>query len=932
MLGPVEVRTDDGPVDTGPSRQRCVLAALAVDVGRPVPVETVIARVWGDEPPRRARHALYVYITRIRRLLESAASTADGPVGIVRRNGGYQLEIPPERVDLHRFRRLVAQARDRSCADDRRPALLQEALELWVEAPPLGDLAGAWPTQVRQGWYADYLTAVMAWTQAMIRTDHAAETVARLTALVERHPLNEALVALLMRALHASGRGAEALTWFARTRTRLVEELGTDPGSDLRAAHQEVLHGDDQRSVPRAAGPPVPAQMPADLDGFVGRREALEVLDALFVRTARADGTAGGHRLGVVTGTPGVGKTTLALHWAHRVAHRFPGGHLYVNLRGFDERGRALAPAEAIRAFLDALGVPADEIPAGLEAQTALYRSLLADRRMLVLLDNARDTEQVRPLLPGSGGCVTLVTSRNELTGLVAAENAHPLRLDVLPVDEARELVAARLGHDRVAAEPEALAMLVAACARLPIALSIAAARARQTGFMLTAVAAELDGAGQRLDAFDTGDASGQVRAVFSWSYAALTAPAARLFRLLGVHPGPDISAAAAASLAGQSLAEIRGILAELRRANLVGEGPPGRYAFHDLLRSYAGELAQNGDPPEDRRAAAIRVLDHYTHSAQAADRLFSPSRNEMPLPLSPPAPGVTPERPADLPQALAWLTAERAVLVACLDQADHCGFDSHTWHLAWFLDTQLRRRGEWRARADIWLTAQRAADHLGDLRVRAAAYRALGHTHTMLGQADDAHRDLDQALDLCTQAGDAVGAADVLTSLQFLFWRQGRVPEALDHTTRALAMFREAGDVRGEAFALNAIGWFQSLLDQHAEAIATCTQALALFQRVSDPIGEANTWDSLGMAHHRAGQHTKSAACYERAVAVYRNQDDRYELAATLTRLGDAHHAAGATVAAGDAWRQALDILTELRHGDADVVRTKLAALTTAT
>ena len=390
-----------------------------------------------------------------------------------------------------------------------------------------------------------------------------------------------------------------------------------------------------------------------------------------------------------------MGKTALAVHWAHRVATQFPGGQLYVNLRGFDPVGPALDPGQALRGFLDAFAVVPERIPASLDDQVALYRSLLAGLRVLVVLDNARDAEQVRPLLPGSPGCLAVVTSRNHLTGLIATQGAHLLDLDLLPPAEARELLARRLGAGRAGREPDAVEQIMAGCARLPLALTIAAARAATSpDFPLAVFAAELGEAGRVLDPFDSGDVATDVRAVFSWSYRALSRGAARLFRLLGLHPGPDITLGAAASLAGITPDQARAMLAELTRGHLLAEHRPGRYAFHDLLRAYATEQAQTCDDDGARGAAVARVLDHWLHAARAAVTLIDPFF--APAAPAPPRPGVVLAGPATAGEALNWFTNERATLLAAVLLAAEAGFATHAWQLAWALNTFLLRRGLW--------------------------------------------------------------------------------------------------------------------------------------------------------------------------------------------------------------------------------------------
>jgi tetratricopeptide (TPR) repeat protein len=583
-------------------------------------------------------------------------------------------------------------------------------------------------------------------------------------------------------------------------------------------------------------------------------------------------------------------------------------------------------PAAAVRGFLDALGVAPGRVPADAQAQYALYRSVLARRRMLILLDNARDAEQVRPLLPGTGGVLVLVTSRNRLTPLVATEGARPLSLDLLSTEEARKLLATRLGTARVAAEPEAVTTIIEDCARLPLALAIAAARAAQSaGLPLAALAAELHDAGRRLDTLDAGDPASQVRAVLSWSYTALSRPAARLFRLLGHHPGPDISAAAAASLAGCPPAQASPLLTELTRASLIAEHMPGRYLWHDLLRAYATELAAQEPEPEQHNALT-RLLEHYTHTADRAAQLLYPHRGS--LALAPPPPGTSPEHLADSGQALAWFTAEQAVLLASVNHADSAGFDTHTWQLAWTLDDFLDRRGRWHDKAAIQRAAVAAAGRVQDPLVQARAHRHLAVAYTRLGSFDSAYTHLHHALDLTTRAGDLAGQAATHHNLGLLWERQGRYREALHHSQYALDLYGAAGDRRGRALGLNAVGWCHARLGEHEQALAYCQQALTLHRVLRDRYAQASTLDSLGYAHHHLGQHAQAIACYQRAFELYVDLGHRQGEADTLTRLGDTHYTAGDPRGAQAVWQQALAVLDELDHPHAEKLRIKLAAL----
>jgi DNA-binding SARP family transcriptional activator/tetratricopeptide (TPR) repeat protein len=938
LLGPVHLWTGSTEVPAGPPRQCAVLAALAVDAGRLVPVDLLVDRVWGEDPPERARRTLHAHITRIRRTVEQVAAGAGRPVAVLRRSGGYLLDVDPDQVDLHRFRRLTAQARTLGADDERRLGLLREALGLW-RGEPLTGVPGEWAGRMRRSWRQEHLAAVVAWADAELRSGDPGAVIGPVRELAEEQPLVEPLAVVLMQAHAAAGHPADALAVFDGIRRRLADELGADPGPQLRAVHQALLRGElppltasgpapaAAVTVPAAPVPaaPVPAQLPADVPGFTGRATELAWLDRLLAST---DTGAGGEAptavlVTVVSGTAGVGKTALAVHWAHRVADRFPDGQLYVNLRGFDPGGQLVEPARALRAFLGALGVPAQRIPADLDAATALYRSLLAGRRMLVVLDNAADAEHVRPLLPGAPPAVVAVTSRDQLAGLIA-DGAHPLPLELLRRSEARELLEQRLDPVRIAADPDALEQMVTACARLPLALTIAAARAAiHPRFPLAPLAAELTQAAG--GGSDAGEVINRVRAVFSWSYAALPAPAARLFRLLGLHPGPDISAAAAASLAAVPPAQVSRQLAELTRVGLLTEHAPGRYGFHDLLAGYAADLTSNTDTDEQRHAATVRLLDCYTHTADAAEQLVSPARDPLRLALTGPATGTVAQRFADLPAALSWLTAEQPVLLAVLRLAARSGLHTHAWQLARLLDTFLDRRGHWHDLVEAWQVAVTAADHLGHRAAAADAYRRLALAETQLDDHGQAHAHLLRALDRSAEAGDPVGQAHAHRALGYLWRRQEETDRALGHAEAALTLYRVSGDRRGQANALNAVGWYQALLGDHTRALASCRQALPLLQQLGDRDGEAATWDSLGYIHNQLGQFSEAAGCYQRTLRVYRDLGDRYEEADTLTHLGDTHEAAGNPGQARAAWQQALEILTDLDHPDAATVRAKL-------
>jgi tetratricopeptide (TPR) repeat protein len=654
----------------------------------------------------------------------------------------------------------------------------------------------------------------------------------------------------------------------------------------------------------------IPRQLPAAVAGFTGRDAELEALTRLLEQAARPDGAM---VIAAIDGTAGVGKTELAVQWAQRASDRFPGGQLYVNLRGFDPAGPPMAPAEAVRGFLDAFEVPAERIPFGLDAKVGLYRTLLSGRRVLVVLDNAHDADQIWPLLPGSPGSMVVVTSRNEMTGLSAAKGAMLLTLDVLSHAEADEMLTGRLGPDRAAAEPQAVQEIIDRCARLPIALSIVAARAAtHRDFPLAALADELRDAEGRLPALDAGEAAASVAAVFSWSYRELSDQAARLFRLLGLHPGPDITAHGAASLAAVPLTAARPMLTELTRAHLITEHARGRFTFHDLLRDYAVTQTRTRDTDADRNAALQRMLDHYLHTAQAAWELSYPHQQQT-ITLRPPLPGVTPEEPADYPAAWAWFTAEYPVLLAAIQLAAAAGHHTHAWQLSHTLVPFFERQEHWHDFAAAHYTALKAAEHHDDQQGQAHAHLGIGHARARIDRFDEARPHLQDALRLFEELGDPAGQAEAHFWLGMTFFPQDRYDEALAHFQQAVGLTRTGGYQRGLAAALNGLGWVNALLGNAQQALKHCRQSLALFQDLRDRWGEAAALDSIGYACNLLGRPQEAASYFEQALAIDRELGDLYCQATDYDRLGDAFHAAGNTIQARNAWQLALDILDQL-------------------
>ncbi|KOX06513.1 regulatory protein AfsR [Streptomyces sp. NRRL B-1140] len=980
-MGPVRAWRGEREIDLGSPQQRVVLAALLLRRGRPLPLGELIDAVWGQEPPAAAVSVLRTYVSRLRKVLEPDRGPDGQPRVLVSVGDGYLLRVPDDGLDLAVFQARVAQAKKARAAGDVSGAadLLHAALDGW-RGPALTGLPGPLPETARAWLDEEWLTALEARLDADIELGRHHEVIAELSPLTAGHPLREELCRLLMLALYRSGRQAEALAAYRGTRAALVAELGVEPGLSLRDLHDRILAADPALmphpalspapAVPGQARPSVrgtppgaapddattndgataggtaqedaagsgpadphgsafqparPAQLPADLPTFAGRGAELGLIGDLLPRDGSPPSTV---VISAIGGMGGIGKSTLAVHWAHRVADRFPGGQLYVNLRGFDPTGSALTPDEAVRGFLDALGVPPMRIPAGLDAQVALYRSLLARRRVLILLDNVRDAEQVRPLLPGSPGCLVIVTSRNRLTGLVAGEGAHPLTLDQLSPAEAHDLLARRLGTDRLAAEPQAADEIIRRCGRLPLALAIVAAHAcAHPGFPLRAIADEVNDTHGSLDAFAGGDdITTDVRAVFSWSYQAVSAPAARLFRLLGLHSGPDISAPAAAALAGLAPREARGPLAELTRAHLLTEHRPGRYTLHDLLRVYAAERVRVEETPQERDLALQRLLTWYLHTADAAYPHITPSRRRIPLERRPeycrPLEFTTHER------ALDWCETERPNLIVAVHQAARAGHTGTAWRLPavlWGFFYLRSHVHDWLDTARTGLSAARdAGDREGEAQSLSDTAAALRNA----GRYDEAVQHLHQALALSRELGDRVARASVIANLGDAYLHAGRLHEAVEYARRGLALDRIAGNAWGEGIALSNLGDAYQRMGRYDEALDCLQRALVVLRASGNRWVEGVTLDILGTIHHRLGRHGDSVGHYRRALATHRDIGNRWGEGHTLGHLGDVHLDGGEPEAARASWRHALAIFAEFGHPDAEQVRERLDAL----
>jgi DNA-binding SARP family transcriptional activator/tetratricopeptide (TPR) repeat protein len=850
LLGEVSVTADDQPVDIGHARQRAVLAVLLLEANRAVPADTLIDRVWGDRLPRQPREALYGYLSRLR-----------ATVPIDRTPAGYVLTADPLTVDVHRFRELAARARATEDDEDAL-ATLDAALALWRGEPFTG-LDSRWLGEVRDDLERRRRAV------ELDRNDIRLRLGLHDLVLADTHPhatTDERLAGQVMLALHRGGRQADALRYFEQVRLRLAEELGVDPGSALCAVQYRVLSTDTALGA-------VPRQLPASPPSFSGRARELARLGDLLATAPVV----------VITGGGGMGKTWLALRWAHDNVDRFPDGQLYVNLRGFDPAGEPVSAETAVRGLLDGLGAEPTALPAGLEAQSALYRSMIADRRVLVILDNAVDTAQVTPLLPGSASCAVLVTSRRRLTGLVAAHGANPLALPVLTDAEAGDLLTQRLGHGRTAAEPGAVREIIGYCAGLPLALGTIAARAA-AGSSLAALAEELRVA--CLDALDTEELTANLRAVFSVSYTPLDEDTARAFRLLASAPGADISREAATHLLAPGNA--RQVLRRLTATHLVQEHQPGRFRMHDLVRRYAVELARASD-------SLTPLMNYYTHAASAAMDRFAPVETyRRPAVVEPVCP--SPRFPS-LEEARDWLDAERANLVAA-------GADDSTGRLAMTLFRYLDAGAHYHDALALHTRAVDATSPDQPEHGYALLHRATVLTN--LGQAAEACSQYEMALRQAEAHHDTVLEACAATGLAGAHQERGVDQEALECYERALALARRHGHRHHESVVLNNLGDFYCAVGRYADASDVLNQGLDITRELRDLPLAAYLLANLGDVYRCIGEKRKAVEQLRRALRLARELRIRGLEIGILIDLGK-------TTGSPDYYRQALAIAHEV-------------------
>lgn len=915
VLGPLRTAIDGRTVDVPSGRLGVLLAVLAMSAHRPVSVERMTDALWGDDLPQDARRSLQTYIARLRAILGVAA--------IAHESGGYVLLADEDDIDALRFMRLVEDAGE---ADER--AALVDALRLW-RGQAFDGLASDWLDE-REGARLNerYLEALERRIDLDLTGGRPSEVVAELRELVAAHPLRESLWVGYLSALSGAGRYAEALTAYENIRTRIADELGVAPGPALQSLYQDLLAGTspsgrDSSSV-RGPDTTVPRQLPADLPRFAGRTWALAALDNLI------DGADQRRAIvAAVYGAGGVGKTSLVVHWAHQVAERFPDGQLYVDLRGFGPREPA-APAAALDALLRGLGVAGDRLPAEESERTSLLRSTLAECRVLLVLDNARDAEQVRPLLPGAGGSMAVVTSRSQLRGLVAREGAHRIGMDVLDPDESVELLASALDAGGVAYDKESLAELARLCGQLPLALVIAAERAtRDPGAGLDELLGDLHAERDRLDTLDIGeDESVSLRSVFAWSYRALGDQSAQTFRLLGLLPGTDFGIPAVAALIDEPAPRTRRLLDWLVAANLVQQRKPGRYDLHDLMRAYAMDLAERHDPQDARDDALDRYLEWCVRSAVNA-RAALASRPFRPVRRAPVA-NPTPVTFDGDEQALAWFDTERVGLIAAIRTADGYRRYAMTHELAALLWLYLMTRAAYDDLHEIMPLAADAARRCGDLFAEADIANLMG---TVYGQRADytaARECLTRALELYEQVGDDAGRANVLTNLGIVNRILGDHEQAVGYFELALAEDERQGEPVPLALSLTSLATIYVDMGRPDDAVEFATRALTLCStHTPGSTDEAAAIETLGLVRAAQGRTDEAIELFTRALVPIRAHGDQVFEAVVLAQLGRAHRDRGQLGQATDAWRLALDLIDGLTDGaQASLTRAELVEL----
>ncbi|MBP2330324.1 DNA-binding SARP family transcriptional activator/tetratricopeptide (TPR) repeat protein [Kibdelosporangium banguiense] len=900
VLGSLRAWNDRVELDLGPPARRAVLGLLALAGGEAVPRRELMDALWGDRPPRSAVNVLQTHIKHLRRVLEPGRPPRSSSTVLPHVSGGYAVHRDIVDVDLVHVRRLIDEANDahRDGNTARVATLLGEALRLW-RGRPLADIPFLATHPKVVALVAERREVLARHGDAMIAIGAAADVLPEVAEAAADQPLDESVQARLIRVYHAVGQRAKAFQTYHEVRDRLIEELGIDPGPELLAAHAALLHDGETTGTATTKSRPaprVPKQLPAVPHGFTGRTSQLSMLDDLLPEREKA------MTIAAISGTAGVGKTALAVRWAHRVRDRFPDGQLYANLRGH-AHGPPATPIEILAQFLSALDIPAERVPLDLETASALYRTLTTDQKTLVLLDNAASPDQIRPLLPSGPGCLVLVTGRDRMAGLVAMHGARQLTLDVLSPDDALDLLARILGAERVNAEHEAAVEFAKLCAYLPLALRIAAANlADRPGCGIQDYVAELR-EGNLLAALAVqGDEQTAVRTAFDLSYAALPSEAQRLFGLLSLLPGTEFSVETVAALIGADLGETGRLLDRLAGAHLVEHQAPSHYHFHDLLRRYAAEQVQQQEPQQDRDSALKRLYDWYLHAVDGAARLLYPHMLRLPVP------EIDARMPSGVTEfggAAAWLDAELGNLVTAI----RAGPPAMTWPLADALRGYFwmcMRRVEWQAAAAAGLTA---AEQTGDSRARAAARLSLADLHFRQGRYRQAVRHYTSALLLARQAEWVEAQAAVLGNLGCAYWQAGRLTAAAVRFDRGRVLSRSIGQPIGEAVALGNLGnvhWELGRLSQAAEHYA---QALSRYRQIGSRYGEAINLGNLGQVQRVRGLPAEAAVLLTRAISLHREAGNRACEAETHSRLAATYCDLGRMTEAADYARTGLTL-----------------------
>ena len=922
ILGPVEAWNGREWAQVSAPKWRMLLATLLLNPGRVVSTGQLVSDLWDDDPPARAGNLVSVYVHRLRRLIGDASGSV-----LVTRAPGYQMVLRPGDLDAEQFARLAADGRAALAEGDpeRAAGLLSAALGLW-RGPALADVpASALVSAEADRLEESRVRALELRIEADLGCGRHDEVAPELRRLLADHPLREGLWALLMRALSGAGRQAEALEVYAQAREVISDELGVDPGPGLQQLYQDILDADAASAGAGRTGPPspAPAQLPADITDFTGRAGQVEELSGLLSADG-PPGSPGAVPVALLVGSGGLGKTTLAVHVAHLLTGQFGDGQLYANLHGATEPAD---PGEVLARFLRDLGMDGPQIPVGQEDRASQFRTRLAGRRVLVVLDDARDAAQVRPLLPGTASCAVLITARRAMPELVGS---RLMDLDVLPAGEARALFGRVAGEARASAEPAATGEVLAACAGLPLAIRIAGARlAARGGWNVRTLAARLSDEWRRLDELRAGNLA--VRASFEVSFASLASSAepggvdpARAFRLLGVWTGPSITLPAAAALLGQPEQAVQEALEVLVDAHLLDSPGPDVYRFHDLLRVYAADRARAQESEQDRRDAIGRLLTWYLHTTEAAARIISPQHSRVPL--GPPGPLVHALAFTSLDDALDWCESERAGLVAATRLADEAGLPEIAWKLPAAAMSFFYRGShwaEWVATHEIGLASTRSS---GDREAQAWMLTNLGMAYGQqrLERSVDC---LEEALTIYRELGDIRGESRAATNVAAAYFDLRRFGDAFAAAERSLVVQRRAGKRYGEGISLGILGSACQELGRSSEAVAHLQQALAIFRELDDRDSEAESLSDLGDAYLGLDRTAEAISNYRESLAIRRDISDRYGQARTLRRLAAAMLRTGRRGAARELLSESLDLFEALGdQAQAAEIRASLA------